>query len=101
MTSRPAGDALSQSTETAYSFDPNLEGVRVEADGGNAAIGSILGSRETFTGCLTGRRLDVGSPAWCWLEIGELTERPEGFEGDLVWCESSYIYRLDGKSLEE
>jgi hypothetical protein len=76
-------------------FDPEIAGLRVEADGGNAAIGSLFGSREIFRGTLTGRRLDQGDPVWRWLQIGSLTEKPDSFEGDEVWCEESYVYYLD------
>ena len=77
-------------------FDSRLAGRRVEADGGSEAIGAQHGSREMFEGTLTGRRLDQGDPPWRWLEIGDLSEKPAGFEDDMVWCEESYIYFLDG-----
>lgn len=76
-------------------FDKTIAGMRVQADGGNAEVGSRFGSREMFEGSLTGRRMDVGSPAWRWLEIGDLTSKPENFEEDFVWCEVSYVYPLD------
>ena len=78
--------------DTKYFFDPSVAGRRVEADGGNAEIGSRLGSREMFEGTLTGRRMDQGVPPWRWLEVGELTTKPPEFTGDAVWCEESYIY---------
>ena len=79
-------------------FDEAVAGRRVEADGGSLVSGLregqtvLYGSRETFEGTLTGQRLDVGDPPWRWLEIGELTLKPEGFEEDSVWCEESYVY---------
>lgn len=76
-------------------FDKTIVGIPVQADGGNAAVGSRFGSREMFEGSLTGRRMDVGLPAWRWLEIGDLTSKPENFEEDFVWCEVSYVYPLD------
>ena len=81
-----------EATSLRYYFDPAIVGMRVQADGGNAAIGSRLASRETFEGTLTGQRMDEGDPPWRWLEIGELTGKPEGFGEDSVWCEESYIY---------
>lgn len=86
---------MSPGDDAILFFDPQLAGQRVEADGGNAEIGSRFASRETFRGTLTGRRMDQGDPPWRWLEIGELTEKPETFEGDTVWCEESFIYFLD------
>ena len=89
---------MSQSESTdgiVQYFDETLAGLRVQADGGNAAVGSRLASRETFAGRLTGRRMDEGNPPWQWLEVGELTERPDDFTDDCVWCELSYIYPLE------
>ncbi len=76
-------------------YDRAIVGIRVQADGGNAEVGSRFASRDTFEGRLTGRRMDVGDPQWRWLEIGELTAKPENFEEDFVWCEVSYVYPLD------
>lgn len=81
-------------TGTPY-FDGAIAGVRVQADGGNAEVGSRFASREMFEGCLTGRRMNVGDPPWRWLEIGELTAKPADFGEDFVWCEVSYIYPMD------
>lgn len=77
--------------------DPSIAGLRVEADGGNAEIGSRFASREVFRGTLTGQRMDVGDPPWRWLEIGDLTEKPDEFEDETVWCEESFIYYLDAR----
>lgn len=83
---------LADSASHKYYFDPSIAGMRVQADGGNAAVGSRLASREAFEGTLTGRRMDEGQPPWRWLEIGDLTTRPDGFQEDSVWCEESYVY---------
>lgn len=85
---------LPDNASRKYYFDPSIAGMRVQADGGNAAVGSRLASRESFEGSLTGRRMDEGEPPWRWLEIGELSARPDGFEEDSVWCEESYVYFL-------
>jgi hypothetical protein len=91
-TARPSGGVY---------FDASIAGRRVAADGGNEATEAQHGgkfavaSRETFEGVLTGRRMDEGDPPWRWLEIGDLREKPEGFESETVWCEESYIYELD------
>ncbi|MFN0148679.1 MAG: hypothetical protein ACKVT1_19425 [Dehalococcoidia bacterium] len=85
---------------TVY-FDAAIAGKRVAADGGSEAVEGQHGgkfavaSREMFEGRLTGRRMDDGDPPWRWLEIGDLAEKPEGFEDATVWCEESYIYALD------
>ena len=69
------------------SFDESLAGRRAEADGGAHVPGTQFGSRETFEGTLTGRRLVQGDPPWRWLELGDLTEKPEDFADSTVWCE--------------
>ena len=45
-------------------------------------------------------RMDEGDPPWRWLEIGELTAKPEDFGDDSVWCEESYIYFLEDSQQE-
>ena len=85
----------SELDETRYYFDPLVAGKRVQADGGNAAVGSRLGSREMFEGTLTGQRMDQGDPPWRWLEIGDLTGKPAEFSDERVWCEESYIYAVN------
>ena len=96
MTTNPAPDDSSQ----RYYFDPSIAGKRVQADGGNAAVGSRLASRESFEGTLTGRRMDEGDPPWRWFEIGMLVEKPDDFREESVWCEESYIYPLPNQSEE-
>jgi hypothetical protein len=76
-------------------FDPSIAGKRVLADGGGEVPGTGTGAREVYAGTLTGRRMDQGDPPWRWLELGELTEKPEGFTEPLVWCEESYTYFQD------
>ena len=76
--------------------DPGLRGKVVEADGGaTLELNSNFASRASFKGTLTGRRLQQGDPPWNWLEIGNLTLKPDDFEEEFVWCEESYIYDID------
>ena len=77
------------------SHDPSIAGRRVQADGGGEVPGTRTGARETFEGTLTGRRMEQGDPPWRWLELGDLTDRPDGFEEQFVWCEESYVYFLE------
>jgi hypothetical protein len=90
----------SENASQHYYFDSSVAGIRVQADGGNAAIGSRLASRETFEGELTGWRMDEGNPPWKWFEIGALVDKPPGFSAESVWCEETYIYRIYNKSQE-
>jgi hypothetical protein len=82
-------------------YDAAIAGRPVEADGGSLVDGVHEGltvsaaTREAFRGILTGRRMDIGEPPWRWLEIGDLSEKPENFAARTVWCEESFIYLLD------
>jgi hypothetical protein len=88
------------SPDSVIYMDDAIAGCRVQADGGNEATDLTHGgkfavaSREMFEGRLTGRRLDQGNPPWRWLEIGDLSEKPDHFDGETVWCEESYVYFL-------
>ncbi|MBM3140866.1 MAG: hypothetical protein FJZ92_11845 [Chloroflexi bacterium] len=73
-------------------FDPAIAGKRAQADGGAEVPGTQHGSRDSFEGVLTGRRLDYGDPPWKWVELGELTEKPVGFEDAFVWCDEQYVF---------
>ena len=77
------------------SHDPEIVGLRVQADGGGWVPGTQFGSRESFEGTLTGRRMEQGDPPWRWLELGNLTDAPEDFPQAFVWCEESYVFLVD------
>ena len=87
-----AGCGDEAATDLNITFDDALAGQRVDADGGAEVPGTQYGSRATFQGTLTGRRLVQGDPPWVWLELGDLTEKPEDFEEVFVWCEESFVY---------
>lgn len=82
-------------TKRVY-FDDTIAGLAVEADGGHEIPGFQHGVRESFRGALTGRRLDQGDPPWRWVEIGELTGKPEDFQDQAVWCEETFVFPVDG-----
>ncbi|PZC45077.1 MAG: hypothetical protein DK306_001613 [Chloroflexi bacterium] len=77
-------------------FDETIAGLTVEADGGHEIPGFQHGVRESFRGALTGRRLDQGDPPWRWVEIAELTNKPEDFQDRAVWCEETFVFPVDG-----
>jgi hypothetical protein len=93
MTADAAGPNLSR---MRIWFDPALAGVRVQADGGAEIADLGVASRETYEGTLTGRRLEHGDPPSRWLEIGQLTDKPEDFAHQLVWCDESFVYVMEG-----
>jgi hypothetical protein len=83
------------SQQSRVSHDETLAGRHAQADGGGAIEGGQAGSRETFEGVLTGRRLEQGDPPWRWLELGQLTEKPEDFGAEFVWVDEEYVYLQD------
>ncbi len=83
------------SQQSRISHDDALAGRRAQADGGGPIEGGKAGSRETFEGILTGRRLEQGDPPWRWLELGDLTEKPEDFGAEFVWVDEEYVYLQD------
>jgi hypothetical protein len=83
------------SGRSAVYHDASVAGRRVQADGGGPVGNGMVGSRESFEGTLTGRRMDQGDPPWRWLELGDLTEKPVDMADNHVWCEESYIFYLD------
>ncbi len=83
------------SQQSRVSHDDALAGRRAQADVGGAIEGGHAGSRETFEGTLTGRRLEQGDPPWRWLELGDLTEKPEDFGAEFVWVDEEYVYLQD------
>ena len=82
--------------DVRVSFDAELAGRRATCEGGaQAGPASRVGGRDTFVGTLSGRRLDYGDPPWRWVELTDLTERPEGFAEQQLWCEESFIFLHD------
>lgn len=71
-------------------FDPLRVGLRVEVDGGAEVPGMGGAARETYTGVLTGRRMEYGDPPWPWLEI--VVDEGLSSERRKVWCDESFVY---------
>jgi len=67
-------------------FEADYAGQLAECDGGGPIHGGKYSGRQEFKGRLTGDCVDVGDPPARWYLMVELVERPEGFEGDAVWC---------------
>ena len=78
--------------QTEVSFDEQLAGKHADADGGSHVPGTNFGARQAFSGTLTGRRMTQGDPPWHFLELSDLTEKPEGFEHKAVWCHEADVY---------
>ncbi len=73
-------------------FDGSIAGKHAEADGGSHVAGTNFAARQAFAGTLTGRRMAQGDPPWQFLEMGDFTEKPEGFNHDVVWCHEGDVY---------
>ena len=82
-------------TATKPGFDAEMAGKRAECDGGGALAGTRLVCRQEFTGVLTGEYVDHGDPPWRWYLMGQLSNKPEGYPWDTVWCESGSIFVQD------
>lgn len=81
--------------EPHLGFDSELAGRRAECDGGHAIEGTHFAGRQEFTGTLTGEFIEEGDPPWKWYRLGELTEKPDNFTYEYVWCEAGNLF-IDG-----
>jgi hypothetical protein len=86
-------------TTTAYArragFDEAMAGRQAECDGGTPTP-TGGGTREEFTGVLTGEYVDHGeNPPWRWYRMTQLSRKPDGYEFDEVWCEKDSLYVIE------
>jgi hypothetical protein len=81
-----------ESMDGKKGFETDYEGLIAECDGGGPIHGTKYAGRQEFKGRLTGECVDVGDPPSRWYLMVELTEKPEGFEGDAVWCLSGNTF---------
>ncbi len=77
-------------------FDPAMAGRWAECDGGGL-VNARFAAREDFTGRLTGEYMDHGDPPWRWYLMTALTVKPDGYPGEVVWCESGNLWIIDGE----
>ena len=91
--------SLETMTETA----PYEEGVsadhagkRAECDGGAQIAETKYAGRQFFAGTLTGHYRDYGDYPWRWFLMAYLTEKPEGYTFDTVWCDEGSLV-LEGE----
>lgn len=81
-------------------FDAERAGRRAECDGGAPEAATGLGTREEFSGTLTGQYVDHGDPPWRWYLMTDLTRKPDGYPWDAVWCESGNLFLADGRPVD-
>jgi hypothetical protein len=78
-------------------FDEVLAGKLAECDGGTPAP-TGGGTREEFSGRLTGEYVDHGDPPWRWYRMIDLVKKPAGYDFDSVWCESNNVFVTEEQS---
>ena len=82
-------------SETRIWYDPPRAGQLVEADGGAAVPGSNYGARDSFEGALTGWCMQYSDLPWRFVEVGDLTLKPDTVDADRVWCDESYVFERE------
>jgi len=91
----PEGDGGAQpNLDFVSGFAPEMQGRRVECDGGAPIPGTNFAGRQDFAGTLTGHYRDYGKYAWRWVLLGELTQKPEGYQHEAVWCDADCLYHV-------
>ena len=73
-------------------FDQERAGRLVEADGGAEVAGTNYGARDSFEGTLTGWCMQYSDLPWRFVELGDLTAKPDTMDADRVWCDESYVF---------
>lgn len=72
-------------------FNPKYKARLVECDGGAQIAESKYAGRQFFAGTLTGDYRDYGEYPWRWYLMTDLTEKPEGYAFDRVWCDAGSL----------
>ena len=85
----------STSDDATRGFDQRLAGRWAECDGGGLVPGTKYVGRQEFTGRLTGEYVDHGDPPWRWYLMVELSNKPENYTDDGVWCESESLFLVE------
>ncbi|MCP4037132.1 MAG: hypothetical protein GY944_05120 [bacterium] len=89
-----------ESIDGLRGFEPDYAGKVAECDGGGPIQGTRYSGRQDFRGRLTGDCVDVGDPPSRWYLMVDLEVRPEGFQGEAVWCLAGNTFLgEDGPSL--
>lgn len=73
-------------------FEPELVGLEAECDGGRPIEGTHFAGRQFFAGSLTGHYRDYGAFPWRWYLMSSLTQKPDGFTHDSVWCDADSLF---------
>lgn len=72
-------------------FNAALRGLQVHCDGGGPIAGTHLAGRQNFAGTLSGDYRDFGPYPWRWYLLTTLTQKPDTYAHDAVWCEAESL----------
>ncbi len=75
--------------------NPEMKGKKAECDGGAQIAETKYAGRQFFAGALTGDYRDYGDYPWRWYLMSELTQKPEAYTYDAVWCDEGSLILLD------
>lgn len=80
-------------TEAPYRSGCNaaLRGLQVQCDGGGPIAGTHLAGRQSFAGTLSGDYRDFGPYPWRWYLLTALTQKPDTYPHQAVWCEAESL----------
>ncbi len=76
-------------------FNPDYRGKLAECDGGAQIPDTKYAGRQFFAGTLTGDYRDFGDYPWRWYLLTDLTDKPEHFGQNSVWCDEGSLVVLD------
>ncbi len=82
---------MTEASPCKEGVSPDHVGKRAECDGGAQIAETKYAGRQFFAGTLTGRYRDYGDYPWRWFLMADLTERPEGYTFDTVWCDEGSL----------
>ncbi len=85
-------DDIPRDIDGVRGVEPEYAGRFAECDGGGPIHGGKYSGRQEFKGTLTGDFVDIGDPPSRWYLMVDLQDRPEGFEGEAVWCLSGNTF---------
>jgi hypothetical protein len=69
-----------------------MAGKVAECDGGALIAGTRYAARQEFRGTLTGEYVDQGDPPWRWYLMTDLSQKPDGYAEESVWCEVNMVF---------
>lgn len=95
MCSTGSSVTMTETSPYKEGVSPHHVGKRAECDGGAQIAETKYAGRQFFAGTLTGRYRDYGDYPWRWLLMADLTEKPEGYTFESVWCDEGSLVLED------